>query len=653
MRETVHCICQSIAAPDDIWAVVADFNVDWHPMVAWSLIEPSVNAQVIRRFGTADDGGIMRERLTYFSQSDRTMSYEMVDGIADAKSYKARLKITPNDTGSTLTWNAEIDASATHAGNIADGTRAIFNSGISTLSTPQENKAPPQQSMSLSPMAHITVGQTPRLGLTVAPEGLETAKTICLFLHGIGGNRSNWDAQVAALAHFMPTVALDLRGYGDSTLGFSPSHLEDYFEDILTVMAKFDAQKVVLCGLSYGSWIAASFALAHPEKTIGLVLCGGCTGMSEADPDERESFRVSREVPLNAGQTPADFAAGVVEVIAGPTASQDVRDKLGASMAGIPANTYRDALNCFCNPLENLDFSKASFPVLLMTGEHDRLAPPAEIRAVSHRFADAGAPHVTFEVIGDAGHVCNLEQPDAVNAQLARFLQIVSPPSKTSPKTIKKTAKHARILDAALREFSKNGYSGASMQAIAKRAEVSKPTLYQYIGDKDAIFSAVLDKGRATILDPLENPTNTAMVPVLWDFAWGYAHYVLHPDNLSIARLVIGEAERVPEITRQFHEAGPARALAGIAQYLKEQRTGGLLSFDDAELAAEDLWSLILSGPRNHALHFPHDLPNDDALETTILNGLRVFLRAYSAAPATDLATLGDVSQKRPPRRTT
>jgi len=653
MRETVHCIAQSAAAPEDIWAVVADFNVDWHPMIAWSSIEPSNDAQVIRRFAADGDETIMRERLTYQSTSDHTLAYEMVEGIAGATSYKARLKITASDQGSTLTWNANITASAARAPQIADGTRAIFEAGLETLVKPTGVTAQAPEPLGKSDIVHMTLGDTPRLGLSVAPEGLSKADTICLFLHGIGGNRRNWDDQVATLAGIMPTVALDLRGYGDSTLGFAPSHLDDYFKDIETVMAKFGAKKVVLCGLSYGSWIAASFALAHPEKTSGLVLCGGCTGMSEADPDERESFRVSREVPLNAGQTPADFAPGVVEIIAGPTASQDIRDALTASMECIPAATYRDALNCFCNPLEALDFSKARFPVLLMTGEFDRLAPPSEIRAVSHRFADANAPHVTFEVIGDAGHVCNLEKPDAVNAHLARFLRLLCPKTNTSPKTAKKSAKHARILDAALREFSKNGFSGASMRAIASRAEVSKPTLYQYIGPKEDIFRAVLERGRATILAPLEKQTDATLPAVLWDFAWGYARFVLDPDNLSIARLVIGEAERVPDIARQFHEAGPARALDGIADYLTQCHEDGTLTIDRADLAAEDLWSLILSGPRNHALHFPQDIPDDETLKTSILNGLQVFLRAYSTASIDDLAALAQVSRQIPQRRTT
>lgn len=622
-------------------------------MVTSATIEPTQDAAIVRRFETDDGSGTLRERLAYLSHSDRTLAYEMIEGIDAVQSYRARLRVTSNGTGSTVTWHADITANAARVEEIAAGTKAVFEAGIQALSKPPKIAAAKSIPLPTRALAHLALGQTPRLGLSVSPKGLTSAKTICLFLHGIGGHRRNWAAQLCALSDIMPTAALDLRGYGDSTLGFSQTQLDDYFEDILSVMHTFGAETVVLCGLSYGAWIATSFALKNPDKVAGLVLCGGCTGMSEADPDERESFRVTREVPLNAGQAPADFAASVVDAIAGPNAGKDIRDVLRNTMARIPAETYRDALNCFCNPLEKLDFAKASFPVLLMTGEHDRLAPPAEIRAVSHRFADARAPFVQFEIIADAGHVCNLEQPDAVNAHLGHFLRIIAPKTKSAAKTAKKTEKRARILNAALREFSKNGYSGASMQAIAERADVSKPTLYQYIGTKEEIFRAVLDQGRATILAPFENAEDRDMVRVLWNFAWVYARYVLHPDNLSIARLIIGEAERVPDLARKFHEAGPAQALIGIANYLEGRRAANALAFDSPELAAEDLWSLILSGPRNHALHFPHDLPNDASLEASILNGLRVFLRAYSVQPDADIAQLVAVSQLDPSGRPT
>ena len=65
--------------------------------------------------------------------------------------------------------------------------------------------------------------------------------------------------------------------------------------------------------------------MRHRDKLAGLILSGGCTGMSEAGPEEREAFRLSREVPLDAGQTPKDFAPAVVNIIAGPNASDRCR----------------------------------------------------------------------------------------------------------------------------------------------------------------------------------------------------------------------------------------------------------------------------------------------------------------------------------------
>lgn len=229
--------------------------------------------------------------------------------------------------------------------------------------------------------------------------------------------------QLRAVGSVMRAAALDLRGYGDSTLGPRQSTVDDYCADILRVAEKLGAKRLVLVGLSYGSWIATSFAMRHPEMLDALVLSGGCTGMSEAGPDVREAFRVSREVPLNAGQTPADVAPAVVKVLASPGASDEVRRRLFDSMAAIPTATYRDALLCFTNPLERFDFARLTMPALMMTGEHDRLAPPAEIRGVAGRIWDAAPrPDVRFEVIAGAGHVCNVEQPAAYNGPLLDLL---------------------------------------------------------------------------------------------------------------------------------------------------------------------------------------------------------------------------------------
>ena len=274
--------------------------------------------------------------------------------------------------------------------------------------------------------------------------------------------------------------------------------------------------------------------------------------------------------------------------------------------------------------------------MLLITGEHDRLAPPDEIRQISLRLFDevksAGKlPDICFEVIQDAGHLCNLEMPDTFNSLLAEFLDRVpgASTSKSPGRQSMRQAKTNSILDASLQEFSAQGYDGASMSSIAERAGVSKPTLYQYFGDKDGLFTAVLQAGCEHIITPLSAPDGK-LVDRLWNFSWVYADFVLRADMLSLARLVLGEATRRPQIAETYHMAGPGKAFEGLVKFIEECRSDGELEVDNVEYAAQELWSLILSGPRDHHLHFVDQQPDRQELLGSISHGLRSFLKIYS-----------------------
>lgn len=206
------------------------------------------------------------------------------------------------------------------------------------------------------------------------------------------------------------------------------------------------------------------------------------------------------------------------------------------------------------------------------------------------------------------------------------------------------------ILDAALKVFAAQGYTGASMEAVASEAGVTKPTLYSYFPSKESLFQAMMLGKRDLMLDVFEHPSQAGMVGDLLVFAWAYADTVMRPEMLSLARLIIGEVQRFPEIGRAYQASGPDHLLRGIMRYLEGQRRAGRLAFEDAELAAQDLWGLILSAPRTQALYMPDALPDRAMLRRYISNGLRVFLRAYSTAPGPDLTLLealqGDQSQQ-------
>ena len=197
-----------------------------------------------------------------------------------------------------------------------------------------------------------------------------------------------------------------------------------------------------------------------------------------------------------------------------------------------------------------------------------------------------------------------------------------------------------RILDAALKVFAEMGYSGTTMDAVAAEAGLTKPTLYSYFPSKESLFQAMMLGKRDRMLDVFEHPSPEGMVQDLYTFAWDYADTVMRPDLLSLARLIIGEVQRFPEIGRAYQASGPDHLLRGIMRYLSARRDEGRLEFEDAELAAQDLWGLILSAPRTQALYMPDSPPDRATLARYIDNGLRVFLKAYSTAAEADLQQL-------------
>lgn len=197
-----------------------------------------------------------------------------------------------------------------------------------------------------------------------------------------------------------------------------------------------------------------------------------------------------------------------------------------------------------------------------------------------------------------------------------------------------------RFLAAALKVFAEQGYSGTTMDMVAAEAGLSKPTLYQYFSSKEALFSAMMMGERDHMLEVFQHPSGKGMVADLFSFAWDYADAVLRPDLLSLARLIIGEVQRFPEIGRAYQQSGPDRLLTGIMDYLSARRQAGDLGFQDPELAAQDLWGLILSAPRTQALYLPDHLPSRAEVARYVNNGLRVFLKAYSTRPEADLAAL-------------
>lgn len=263
-------------------------------------------------------------------------------------------------------------------------------------------------------IATSRVGGTPGLAVDHAGGG-----PMVLFLHGIGGNRTNWHGQIEACRGSFHAVAWDARGYGGSDDYEGPLDFGDFAADAIRVLDHFGAERAHVVGLSMGGRIAQDLHARHPERVATLVLCGTRSDFTATmDPGTRADFIRMRQAPLLAGAEPADIADAVAGSLVGPNAGAAARARLRASVAALRKGSYLKTIEASLAFDRDADVERISAPTLLLYGEHDRLTPPELGRALHARIAGS-----RFAVIRDAGHLPNLERPEAFNAALLGFLR--------------------------------------------------------------------------------------------------------------------------------------------------------------------------------------------------------------------------------------
>lgn len=170
-----------------------------------------------------------------------------------------------------------------------------------------------------------------------------------------------------------------------------------------------------------------------------------------------------------------------------------------------------------------------------------------------------------------------------------------------------------QAVERAARElFVQQGYERTSVDEIARRAGVSKPTIYAHFGDKAGLFSHILVDACSRLLRPIvgtESDTRP-IAEVLLDFARIYTRTVLAPEVIALHRLFIAEAERFPELGQRYYAAGPRAVHAEIARFLRRRAALGEIACADPDMTASQFAATVLTPARLELLFRVTDEPN-------------------------------------------
>ncbi|GJH25328.1 alpha/beta fold hydrolase [Caballeronia novacaledonica] len=243
------------------------------------------------------------------------------------------------------------------------------------------------------------------------------AGPLAVFLHGVGGNRSNWRGELERLGGAYCCVAWDARGYGDSDDPGETLVLDDFALDLEALLDHLGAERAHVVGLSMGGFIAQSFYMRCPQRVATLTLAATSAGANLLTAAEREDFLAKRLRPLEAGHSIAEIAPGLVDVLAGKRADAAIRERLRLSLTALRPESYKQALRA----LVTTDFRQAlpsiEVGTLVVTGDDDRVFALSESEYLAQHIAGS-----RLTVIEGAGHLCNIEAPEEFAAALSAFL---------------------------------------------------------------------------------------------------------------------------------------------------------------------------------------------------------------------------------------
>ena len=195
-------------------------------------------------------------------------------------------------------------------------------------------------------------------------------------------------------------------------------------------------------------------------------------------------------------------------------------------------------------------------------------------------------------------------------------------------------SKRDRILEAAATVFCQDGYTGASIDAVATKAGVSRQTIYNHVGDKDGLFkdvvAALTEKSAAKFILLMEDfPDKPNDLEA--ELAAFSGHFLNHmtKDKTSrwLLKLAENESGRYPELFTVWREYGSGRKRSLIAAHLSQLALNGYLDLDEPVLAARQFMALLTAEWR--AEFQLGRFPSDEECAGMAERAVRTFLRAF------------------------
>jgi 3-oxoadipate enol-lactonase len=252
-----------------------------------------------------------------------------------------------------------------------------------------------------------------------------------LLIMGLAADSTAWMFQVPEFAEKYRTIVFDNRGVGRSSKPAGTYSIHEMADDAAALLDVLHVQRAHVVGVSMGGMIAQELALRHPERVHGLVLA--CTFPEpDADIERNRRFSVQQlggsitdggdvQIDLKA-INPMDFLQQLLPLVFNQEFIANELPKLlqvfsGALQYGFSMEAILGQVGAVMNHKATDRLGKITAPTLVITGDADRLIPPANSDILAK-----GIPGAKLVKIPGGSHGFNFETPEVFNRAVLEFL---------------------------------------------------------------------------------------------------------------------------------------------------------------------------------------------------------------------------------------
>lgn len=242
---------------------------------------------------------------------------------------------------------------------------------------------------------------------------------VLVLVHAFPLGAAMWEGQAKALPAGWRLVAPDVRGFGGSTIPDPDANptIDDYAVDVIDLIHELGVHAPVVGGMSMGGYV--TFALLRRAPALAAALILADTRETPDTPEGRANRRSMLALAEREG--PSGVARDMIPKLLGKT-TRDIRPDIEPFVRRLikqqSFSAIRGAIQRMMDRPDSRDvLEQIRVPTLIIAGDEDTLTPPDDARRMAK--SASGAELV---IVPEAGHLTNLERPDAFNAAVQKFL---------------------------------------------------------------------------------------------------------------------------------------------------------------------------------------------------------------------------------------